>query len=108
MNTVSADSRKSWRVVEDRPAALEITLLKCTYVLPWNQFLYAEGSNDEVRAVFATHDVIIRGGGLDELLADLATQRIAAMHGPSRPDRFSSAAAPCIREIVVQKIEGQG
>jgi hypothetical protein len=106
MNTVSADSRKSWSVnLEDRPAALEITLLKRTYVLPWNQFLYAEGGNDEVRAVFATHDVIIRGGGLDELLADMATQRVAAMHEPSRPDRFSSAAPRGIREIVVQRIE---
>jgi hypothetical protein len=106
MNAVSADSWKSWSVnLEDRPAALEITLLKRTYVLPWNQFLYAEGGNDEVRAVFATHDVIIRGGGLDELLADMATQRVAAMHEPPRPDRFSSAAPRGIREIVVQKIE---
>jgi hypothetical protein len=106
MNTVSADSGKSWSVnLEDRPAALEITLLKRTYVLPWNQFLYAEGGNDEVRAVFATHDVIIRGGGLDELLADMATQRVASMHEPSRPDRFPSAASRGIREIVVQKIE---
>ena len=73
MNMASADSRKSWSVnLEERPAALEITLLKRTYVLPWNQFLYAEGGNDEVRAVFAMHDVVIRGSGLDELLADMA------------------------------------
>ena len=106
MNTVSADSRKSWSVsLDNRVAGLEIALLKRTYVLPWNQFLYAEGGNDEVRAVFATHDVIIRGGGLDELLADMAMQRVAAMHEPSRPDRFSGAAPRGIREIVVQKIE---
>ena len=75
MNTASADSRKSWSVnLEYRPAALEITLLKLTYVLPWSQLLYAEGGNDEVRAVFATHEVIIRGSGLDELLADMAMQ----------------------------------
>ena len=62
MNTVSADSRKSWSVnLEDRPAALEITLLKRTYVLPWHQFLYAEGGDDEVRAVFAMHEVSDQG-----------------------------------------------
>jgi hypothetical protein len=93
MNTASADSRKSWIVnLEERPAALEITLLKRTYVLPWGQFLYAEGGNDEVRAVFAVHDVIIRGSGLDELLADMATQRIAVIHEPSRTDRFSNTS----------------
>ena len=106
MNTTSADSRKSWSVnLEYRPAALEITLLKLTYVFPWSQFLYAEGGNDEVRAVFATHEVIIRGSGLDELLADMAMQRVAVMHEPSRPDRFSSGSARFIREILVQRSE---
>jgi hypothetical protein len=110
MNMASADSRKSWSVnLEERPAALEISLLKRTYVLPWNQFLYAEGGNDEVRAVFAMHDVVIRGSGLDELLADIATQRIAVIHEPSRTDRFSSTGSRFIREIMVQRNEaGRG
>jgi hypothetical protein len=110
MNTVSADSRKSWSVsLDDRVAALEIALLKRTYVLPWNQFVYAEGGDDEVRAVFATHEVIIRGSGLDELLNGIAAQQVEVMYEPSRTDRFSSTGPRFIREIVVQKNEaGQG
>jgi hypothetical protein len=110
MNTASADSRKSWSASSDERAnALEIALLKRTYVLPWHQFVYAEGGDDEVHAVFATHEVIIRGSGLDELLNDIAAQRVAVMYEPSRTDRFSSTGPRFIREIVVRKNEaGQG
>jgi len=80
-------------------------LLKRTYVLPWAQFLYAEGEADEVRLVFAAHDLIVRGSGLESLLADLAEQRLALLREPSRPDRFSPAGGRFIREIVVQKVE---
>jgi hypothetical protein len=41
------------------------------------QFLCAEGGAEEVRLVFAAHDVIVRGSGLESLLADLAGQRVA-------------------------------
>jgi hypothetical protein len=106
MNTVSADSRKSWSVsVDGRIAALEIALLKRTYVLPWNQFVYAEGGDDEVRAVFATHEVVIRGAGLTALLADLAAQNVTVIQEPRRADRFQSSADRFIRELVVQKLE---
>jgi hypothetical protein len=106
MNAVSVDSGKTWAVTgEERAAALEIVLLKRTYVLPWTQFLYAEGGADEVRLVFAAHDVIVRGNGLESLLADLAAQRVALMREPSRPDRLSAGAGRFIREIVVQKVE---
>jgi len=38
MNAVSADSGKPWSIAPDeRTAALEIVLLKRTYVLPWDQ-----------------------------------------------------------------------
>ncbi len=108
MNAVSVDSGKAWTVAqEERAAALEIVLLKRTYVLPWSQFLYAEGGSDEVRLVFATHDVIVRGGGLDSLLEDLAGQRLALMREPSRPDRFSAMAGRFIREIVVNRVEAE-
>jgi hypothetical protein len=106
MNRASADNRKSWSVSsDDRVAALEIALLKRTYVLPWNQFVYAEGGDDEVRAVFATHEVIIRGSGLSELMTDMAAQRVALMHEPVRADRFSSLGGRFIGEIIIQKIE---
>ena len=49
MSTVLADNSRTWKTRQERPAALEIILLKRTYVLPWSQFLYADGDNDEVR-----------------------------------------------------------
>jgi hypothetical protein len=84
---------------------LEIALLKRTYVLSWNQFVYAEGGDDEVRAVFATHEVIIKGAGLTALLADLAAQNVSVIQEPRRADRFQSSADRFIRELVVQKLE---
>jgi len=106
MNTVSADSRKSWSASSDNRAnALEIALLKRTYVLPWHQFVYAEGGDDEVHAVFATHEVIIRGTGLTALLAALAAQNVTVIQEPTRADRFQSSEDRLIRAVVVQKLE---
>jgi len=106
MNRVSADSRKSWSVsVDDRANALEIVLLKRTYVLPWHQFVYAEGGDDEVCAVFATHEVIIRGAGLTALLAALAAQNVTVIQEPTRADRFQNSGDRFIRELVVHNLE---
>jgi hypothetical protein len=106
MNTASADSRKAWSVIaDDRATALEIALLKRTYVLPWHQFVYAEGGDDEVHAVFATHEVIIRGTGLTALLAALAAQNVTVIQEPTRADRFQTGEDRLIREVVVQKLE---
>src|SRR5438552_8317492 len=105
MSTVLADKPKTWKTHQERPATLQVVLLKRTYVLPWSQFLYAEGDNDEVRITYAIHEVTVRGAGLQSLLADLATQRIAELHEPSRSDRFENDKTPSIREISVLKIE---
>jgi hypothetical protein len=40
---------------------LEVVLLKKTFVLPWSQFLFAEGGNEEIRLTFSTHDVVVMG-----------------------------------------------
>ena len=101
MTTALADSPKAWKTRQERPIGLEIVLLKRAYVLPWNQFLYAEGGDDEVHIAFATHDVSLKGSGLQSLLADVAWQRIAQLEEPARPDRMASADATCIREISV-------
>jgi hypothetical protein len=60
LNGVTSDSVPALRGV----LGLEVILLKQVFVLPWNQFLYAEGGDDEVRAVFTTHDVVAKGNGL--------------------------------------------
>ena len=105
MSRVSPDKPKTWETRPERPLTLEIVLLKRTYVLPWSQFLYAEGDNDELRISFPMHEVTIRGAGLQLLLADLATQRIGQLHEPSRADQFQDGRVPCIREIRVSKME---
>ena len=58
-------------------------LLKRTYVLLWNQFLYAEGGEDEARLAFTTHDVVVNGSHLDSLLADLSTQKVSLLRDQS-------------------------
>jgi hypothetical protein len=105
MTRVLADNPKTWKTAQDRPVALEVILLKQTYVLPWNQFLYAKGSDDEIRIAFATHDVLVRGGSLHSLLADLAVQWIAQLQEPSRADGFEEAREAFIREISVTQVD---
>jgi len=106
MSALSADSQKSWKTTtQERPAGLEIVLLKSTFVLPWNQFLYAEGGDDEIHLAFTTHDVLVEGGGLSSLLADLAAQRVARLQQPARTDRFATSTAPSIHDLSIVKIE---
>ena len=64
MNTPLID-KSPWTISTDSMApTLEVVLAKQTLILSWNQFVYAEGSDDEVRIAFASHDVIVRGAGL--------------------------------------------
>jgi hypothetical protein len=85
--------------------ALQIILLRRTYVLPWSQFLYAEGGKDEVRLAFATHDVLVKGSNLNQLMANLAAHGLTRIQEPIRPDRFPNTDGPVIREIAVEKVE---
>ena len=74
-------------------------------MLPWAQFLYAEGTSEEVRAFFSTHDVVVKGSGLDPLLADFAFQQITVLKEPARADKFASSGGPRIRELEVRRVE---
>src|SRR5260221_14699419 len=70
----SVGDAKPWKVDRERRACgLRVVLPKRTYVLPWAQFLYAEGAADTVWAVFSMHDVVVTGCGL-EALPDFAAQ----------------------------------
>ena len=104
MNAVSVD-RQSKAIGTERQTGLEIVLLKRTYVFPWSQFLYAEGGDDEIRAVFSTHDLIVRGTELTALLADLAGQRIARLQEPARTDRFEESSGPVVRQLIVERVQ---
>jgi len=91
-----------------RPYALQIVLLKRVYVLPWTQFLYAEGSGDEVQAVFSTHDVLVKGSDLTSLLADFASQHITVLKEPARADKFGAASGPRVTELQVRRVDTIG
>ena len=89
----SVGEARPWTIDrERRPFGLRVVLPKRTYVLPWAQFLYAEGAPDTVRAVFSMHDVVVTGCGLDALLADVAAQVVTVLHQPLRLRR--SCARP--------------
>ena len=107
MRSASVVSEAAWQVNERGVHALEVVLHKATYVLPWSQFLFAEGGEDEVRMVFATHDVMVKGSGLGALLTDVAAHRLAGLAEPISPDRFLGRSVPSIREVAVRKV-GQG
>jgi hypothetical protein len=80
-------------------------LLKRIYSLPWSQFLYAEGTGEEVRAAFSTHDLVVRGSGLGPLLADFAAQQITVLREPARTDMFALHDGPRIAEVEVRRVE---
>jgi len=101
----SADNRTRRSESLSPPLALQVVLLKRTYVLPWSQFLYAEGGNDEVRLTFATHDVLVKGSNLEPLLAAIAEHGLLQIAESSRADRFLNPASANIREITVEKAE---
>jgi hypothetical protein len=82
-----------------------VVLLKRIYSLPWSQFLYAEGTGEEVRAAFSTHDLVIKGCGLAALLADFAAQQVAILREPARTDRFAASDGPRISELQVRRVE---
>ncbi|MEO8663191.1 MAG: hypothetical protein ABI693_32335 [Bryobacteraceae bacterium] len=85
--------------------ALEIVLAKQTLVLAWNQFVYAEGSDDEVWIAFASHDVIVRGAGLSPLLQAIPGHQLASIREPARAERFSGMTARFISGIEVRRVD---
>jgi hypothetical protein len=106
VNTASVDKSKAPWVISaaDQPPALEIVLRRQTVIISWNQFVYAEGGDDEVRIAFASHDVVVKGAGLDPLLRAIAANRVALIRESDRSERFPDPAGRFVREIVVQKI----
>ena len=86
-------------------AGLQINLIKRTYVLPWSQFLFAEGDADEIRIAFSTHDVVITGGKLDAMLPEIADQRVTLLKEPGRAEYFASFSGLHITNISIKKAE---
>jgi hypothetical protein len=102
----SSDDRLLCKVeAHERPAGLSIVLSNRIYILPWCQFIYAEGSADEIRIAFTTHDVLISGSHLDLLIADLSAQKISQLREPGRLDKFGFNNGVIITSISVRKVE---
>ena len=104
----SVGDKKPWAVDQRRVYGLRVVLPKRTYVLPWAQFLYAEGAADSVRAVFSMHDVVVTGCGLDALLADVAAQVVTVLQQPPRAEHFAPAPGPRVMAVEVHRFEGSG
>ncbi len=107
MNTASVDKAPWVICATDQPPALEIVLLRQTVILSWNQFVFAEGGGDELRIAFASHDVVVKGAGLEPLLRAIAAHRVARIRENGRSEHFPGQAGRFIREIVVRKIEAE-
>ena len=99
------DSPKPLKVTSEHHSSLAVILQNHAIILPWSQFLYAEGSDDQVRLAFSTHDVVVTGSHLGELMADLSHQRISALRQPVRAETFGPASAVRITGIAVRKVE---
>ena len=97
-------SEKSWMVASSgRAAALLVEFRQRNYVLPWALFLYAEGTDASVRAVFHTHVLHIEGAGLSSLLSDLAQQTVVQIKEPDRAAKFSQSAGPRISSVTIEE-----
>ena len=109
MNVASVDKNKAPWVIStaDQPPALEIVLRRQTVIISWNQFVYAEGGDDEVRIAFASHDVAVKGAGLAPLLRAIAANRVVLIRESDRAERFPDPAERFVREIVLRKIDAE-
>jgi hypothetical protein len=107
VNVVSAGNAP-WVISAAHPVStLEIVLQRQSVVLSWNQFVYAEGDSEQLRIAFASHDVAIKGAGLDPLLSAIAAHRVVSLRESLRAERFSAQATRFISEILVRRVEGE-
>jgi hypothetical protein len=100
---LASGCEQGWRLVADngRAAGLLVRLRQRSYVLPWSLFLFAEGTDAQVRAIFHTHVVTLEGAGLSSLLSDLAGQRVTELLEPDRAAKFSRATGPCLTSLSI-------
>ena len=100
-----ADERDAITTSNGQPYALQVFLHKERYVIPWCQFLYAEETEDGIRMIFATHDILVNGSNLDSLLKGIASHQIEKIRELPRSEGFSGSNKPFIDKITVERIE---
>ena len=97
-------SESPWEVSEDgRAASLMVHLRHQTFVFPWSLFLFAEGTDASLRAVFHTHVIQVQGAGLTSLLSDLAAQVVTELIEPHRTAKFTKSEGPYVAGISVSE-----
>ena len=102
---LTLDANTPWVISSTgQPPTLEIATFKQTVILSWNQFVLAEGAEDEIRIVFASHDIVVKGAGLDTLLRAIAAHRVVLIRETARSERFTCNPTCFITEIEVRKI----
>ena len=99
MASASDGGWASQREGTDRCAPCCVELRQRTYVLPWSLFLFAEGTDAEVRLTFHTHVILVQGAGLTSLLSDLAEQNVKQLVEPDRTAKFQPARGPHITAV---------
>lgn len=93
---------QGWKVTEKgRSPALLVRLRQRSYVLSWSLFLYAEGTEAQVRVVFHTHVLTLEGAGLSALLSDLAQQVVTELIEPDRTAKFRHGTGPLISSLAI-------
>jgi hypothetical protein len=101
---MASGSEKGWSVTGNgRSPALLVELRQRSYVLPWSLFLFAEGNDASVRAVFHSHLLEMEGCGLTALLSDFAQHTVARISEPDRTAKFSSSAGPAITALTLRE-----
>ena len=97
-------SELPWAVSEGgRAISLTVHLRHQSLVLPWSLFLFAEGTDASLRAVFHTHVVQVQGAGLSSLLFDLAAQVVSELVEPHRTAKFGKSEGPYVAGISVSE-----
>lgn len=97
----ASGSEGGWEVADRRPPALLLRLRQRSVVLPWALFLFAEGTDAELRAVFHTHVLTVQGAGLESLLTELGEQRVTTIVEPDRAAKFTESTGPHITALVL-------
>src|SRR5579884_4304026 len=101
---MASGSEKGWSVTSNGGSpALLVELRQRSYVLPWSLFLFADGTDASVRAVFHSHVLQMEGGGLMALLSDFAQHAVARISEPDRTAKFSSSAGPAITALTLRE-----
>jgi len=87
-------------------AGLRVVLAKDTFLLPWSHFLFAKGGSDEILMAFSTHNIVITGRGLDNLLSNIENQQVNSLVMPNRADKFVTSPKYQITGTTVEKYSG--